>query len=88
LQIAADPDKVAPGSRLPLYFRPRLAEGLPGRLQIRAFAGENPPDLRRNGCTHERQDYAHQYIVKLINLLILGRVEAGKLFTYFSMRFS
>jgi hypothetical protein len=28
--------------RLPLYFGPRLAEGLPGRLQIDAFACEYP----------------------------------------------
>jgi hypothetical protein len=31
---------------LPLYFGPRLAERLLGRLQIGVFAGENPPDFR------------------------------------------
>jgi hypothetical protein len=51
-----------PFERLPLYFRPRLAEGLPVRLQIRAFACEYPPDLRGNGCSHERRGCARRPI--------------------------
>jgi hypothetical protein len=48
--------------RLPLYFGPRLAERLPGRLQIGAFACEYPSDLRGNGCSNERRGCARRPI--------------------------